>query len=69
MIISDTEKFVFIHNPKVGGMTFRTALLQRHPPPAEPAPTEPATAAPGPSPLPSPGLLARLLAWLRRLAG
>lgn len=28
MIISDTEKFVFIHNPKVGGMTFRTALLQ-----------------------------------------
>jgi len=50
---------------------FRTALLQRHPPPAEPAPTEPATAAPapGPSPLPSPGLFARLLAWLRRLAG
>lgn len=26
MIISDSEKFVFIHNPKVGGMTFRTAL-------------------------------------------
>ena len=26
MIIADTERFVFIHNPKVGGMTFRTAL-------------------------------------------
>ena len=28
MIISDYEKFVFIHNPKVGGMTFRTALAK-----------------------------------------
>ena len=28
MIISDREKFVFIHNPKVGGMTFRTALMR-----------------------------------------
>lgn len=28
MIISDTEKFVFIHNPKVGGMSFRTVLGQ-----------------------------------------
>ncbi|SIT18279.1 sulfotransferase family 2 domain-containing protein [Paracoccus saliphilus] len=27
MIISDVEKFVFVHNPKVGGMTFRTALM------------------------------------------
>lgn len=26
MIISDSEAFVFVHNPKVGGMTFRTAL-------------------------------------------
>ena len=26
MIISDSARFVFIHNPKVGGMTFRTAL-------------------------------------------
>ena len=26
MIVADTERFVFIHNPKVGGMTFRTAL-------------------------------------------
>ena len=26
MIISDSERFVFIHNPKAGGMTFRTAL-------------------------------------------
>lgn len=28
MIISDTAKFVFIHNPKAGGMAFRTALAQ-----------------------------------------
>ncbi len=28
MIISDSEAFVFVHNPKVGGMTFRTALAQ-----------------------------------------
>ncbi len=26
MIVSDSEKFVFMHNPKVGGMTMRTAL-------------------------------------------
>jgi len=28
MIISDSHKFVFIHNPKVAGMTFRLALMQ-----------------------------------------
>ncbi|MGC9371512.1 MAG: sulfotransferase family 2 domain-containing protein [Paracoccaceae bacterium] len=28
MIISDTEKFVFIHNPKCGGMSCHNALLQ-----------------------------------------
>lgn len=28
MIISDSEKFVFIHNPKCGGMSCHTALLK-----------------------------------------
>lgn len=27
VIISDTERFVFMHNPKVGGMAFRTSLM------------------------------------------
>ena len=27
MIVSDSEHFVFIHNPKVGGMTIRAALM------------------------------------------
>lgn len=38
---------------------FRAALLERHPPPAEPAP---------PVAAPKAGLLARLRAWLRQLA-
>ncbi len=28
MIVSDSRKFIFIHNPKVGGMSFRTILKQ-----------------------------------------
>lgn len=27
MIVSDSHRFVFVHNPKAGGMTFRTALM------------------------------------------
>lgn len=42
---------------------FGAALRERHPPAAV-APAEPA-----PPPAPAPGLLARLLAWLRRLTG
>lgn len=41
---------------------FGAALRERHPPAAV-APAE------APAPAPAPGLLARLLAWLRRLAG
>lgn len=28
MIISDSERFVFVHNPKVGGMTMRSELIK-----------------------------------------
>ena len=28
MIVSDTEKFVFIHNPKCGGMSCHNTLLK-----------------------------------------
>jgi carbon monoxide dehydrogenase subunit G len=43
---------------------FGAALRERHPPEAALAPVEAAAA-----PAPAPGLLARLLAWLRRLTG
>lgn len=46
---------------------FRAALLERHPPPAEPVSA--VTPAPASASDPSRGLLARLLAWLRRLTG
>lgn len=46
---------------------FRAALLERHPPPA--APVAEAVAVPATIAAPPPGLLARCLAWLRRLIG